>query len=316
MPSAPVAAMPAPQVRIASPDFTRDTDITTSELLQLLDLAGEMKRAPKRFTSALEGQYLALLFEKPSLRTRLTFELAIKQLGGDCVVSSGLIGEREPIKDIARNLDRWVQGIVARVFSHRTVTDLAEWSSVPVVNALCDRYHPCQALADALTIGENFGRYEGLTLTFIGDGNNVAHSLLHTSVRLGMNFRIACPKGYEPDPQIVEEGRAMAPKAEIVVTSDPYEAVAGAHVVYTDVWASMGQESQALERRAIFHPYQVNHDLMQAASPDAIFLHCLPAKRNQETTDEMMESPQSLVFQQAGNRLHTQKALLLMMLGA
>jgi ornithine carbamoyltransferase len=315
MPSAPVAQMPTSPIPIASPDFTRDTDITTTELHHLLDLAAEMKANPKRFTRALEGQYLALLFEKPSLRTRLTFELAIKQLGGDCVVSSGLIGEREPIKDIARNLDRWVQGIVARVFSHRTVTDLAEWSSVPVVNALCDRFHPCQALADALTIGEHFGRWDGLTLTFIGDGNNVAHSLLHTAVRLGMNYRIACPKGYEPDPEVVAEARAMAPKAEIAVTDDAYEAAAGAHVIYTDVWASMGQEAQALERRAIFHPFQVNTELMAEAAKDAIFLHCLPAKRNQETTDEVMESAQSLVFQQAGNRLHTQKALLLMLLG-
>lgn len=316
MPSAPVAQMPTLPIPIASPDFTRDTDISTSELHHLLDLAAEMKSAPKRFTKTLEGQYLALLFEKPSLRTRLTFELAIKQLGGDCVVSSGLIGEREPIKDIARNLDRWVQGIVARVFSHRTVTDLAEWSSVPVVNALCDRFHPCQALADALTIGEHFGRWDGLTLTFIGDGNNVAHSLLHTCVRLGMNYRIACPKGYEPDPDVVAEARGLAPNAEIVVTDDPYAAVEGAHVVYTDVWASMGQESQAIERRAIFHPLQVNSELMAEAAKDAIFLHCLPAKRNQETTDEVMESAQSLVFQQAENRLHTQKALLLMMLGA
>ena len=299
----------------ASPDFTRDTDLTTPELLHLLDLAKAMKRNPKHFAASLSGQYLALLFEKPSLRTRLTFELAIKQLGGDCVVSSGVIGEREPIKDIARNLDRWVQGIVARVFSYRTVAELAVWSSVPVVNALCDRFHPCQALADAMTIGEHFGRWDGLTLAFIGDGNNVAHSLLHTTVRLGMNYRIACPAGYEPDPEIVAEARLLAPQAGIEVTNDPCEATAGAHVIYTDVWASMGQESQALERRAIFHPYQVNTDLMKMAAPDAIFLHCLPAKRNQETTDEVMESPRSLVFQQAENRLHTQKALLLMLLG-
>jgi ornithine carbamoyltransferase len=312
MPYAPVSTL---STAIASPDVTRDTDISASELVALLDLAAEMKAAPKSFTKSLEGRYLALLFEKPSLRTRLTFELAIKQLGGDCVVSSGLIGEREPIKDIARNLDRWVQGIVARVFSHRTVTDLAEWSSVPVVNALCDRFHPCQALADALTIGETFGRHKGLTLAFIGDGNNVAHSLLHTCVRLGMNYRLACPKGYEPDPELVAEARALAPKAEILVTNDAYAAVEGAQVVYTDVWASMGQESQALERRAIFHPFQVNSELMAEAARDAIFLHCLPAKRNQETTDEVMESAQSLVFQQAENRLHTQKALLLMLLG-
>ena len=314
MPSAPIVKMPVSQTTLVSPDFTRDTDLTVAELRHLLELAREMKRNPKRFSTSLAGQYLALLFEKPSLRTRLTFELAIKQLGGDCVVSSGVIGEREPIKDIARNLDRWVQGIVARVFSYRTVTELATWSSVPVVNALCDRFHPCQALADAMTMGEHFGDLSGLTLTFIGDGNNVAHSLLHTVVRLGMNYRIACPPGYEPDPELVAEARLLAPQAEIVVTEDPWAAVAGAHVIYTDVWASMGQEAQALERRAIFHPYQVNTELMKVAASDSIFLHCLPAKRNQETTDEVMESAQSLVFQQAENRLHTQKALLLMLL--
>jgi ornithine carbamoyltransferase len=306
--------MPVHPISLACADFTRDTDVTTDELLRLLDLAGEMKRNPKRFNQALAGQYVALLFEKPSLRTRLTFELAIKQLGGDCVVSSGLIGEREPIKDIARNLDRWVQGIVARVFSHKTITELAQWSSAPVVNALCDRFHPCQALADALTIGEHFGSWDGLTLAFVGDGNNVAHSLLHTCVRLGMNWRIACPKGYEPDAELVAEARRMAPQAEIVVTNDPHEAVAGAHAVYTDVWASMGQEEQAIERRAVFHPYQVNTDLMKSAARNAVFMHCLPAKRQQETTDEVMESKQSVVFDQAENRLHTQKALLLLLL--
>ncbi len=310
----PVAKIPVGPVSLGCEDFTRDTDVTEQELLSLLDLAAEMKRNPKRFSASLSGQYLALLFEKPSLRTRLTFELAIKQLGGDCVVSTGLIGEREPLKDIARNLDRWVQGIVARVFSHRTITELAEWSSVPVVNALCDRFHPCQALADALTIGEHFGRWEGLTMAFVGDGNNVAHSLLHTAVRLGMNYRLACPKGYEPDAEIVAEARRLAPDAEIVVTNDAFAAVDGVDVIYTDVWASMGQEAQAIERRAVFHPYQVNAELMKAASPGAIFLHCLPAKRQQETTDDVMESKQSLVFQQAENRLHTQKALLLMLL--
>lgn len=316
MPSAPVAQMPVHPISLSCADFTRDTDVTTDELLRLLDLAGEMKRNPKRFTQALAGQYVALLFEKPSLRTRLTFELAIKQLGGDCVVSSGLIGEREPIKDIARNLDRWVQGIVARVFSHKTITELAQWSSAPVVNALCDRFHPCQALADALTIGEHFGSWAGLTLAFVGDGNNVAHSLLHTCVRLGMNWRIACPKGYEPDAELVAEARRLAPQAEIVVTNDPFEAVDGVHAVYTDVWASMGQEDQAIERRAVFHPYQVNTDLMKAAARNAVFMHCLPAKRQQETTDEVMESKQSVVFDQAENRLHTQKALLMLLLQA
>ncbi|BDC50387.1 ornithine carbamoyltransferase, catabolic [Bryobacterales bacterium F-183] len=314
MASAPVAQMPMNPISLGCSDFTRDTDVTTQELLHLLDLASEMKRNPRRFATSLSGRYAALLFEKPSLRTRLTFELAMKQLGGDSVTSAGLIGEREPLKDIARNLDRWVHGIVARVFTHRTITELAQWSKVPVVNALCDKFHPCQALADVLTVREHFGYTDGLTLAFIGDGNNVAHSLLHTCVRLGMNFRLACPKNYEPDAELVAEARAMAPKAEIVITNDPYEAVDGAHAVYTDVWASMGQEAEAIERRAIFHAYQVNSELMAAAAKNAVFMHCLPAKRQQETTDDVMESPQSVVFDQAENRLHTQKALLLTLL--
>ena len=307
--------MPPPHGRLAKTDFTSDLDVSAAELRGLLDLAAEVKRTPGRFSQALSGQYLALLFEKPSLRTRITFELAVKQLGGDSVLSAGLIGEREPIKDIARTLDRWVQGIVARVFSHQTVVELARWSSVPVINALCDRFHPCQALADMLTIKEKLGSWRGLTLAFAGDGNNVAHSLVLTAVRLGMNYRIACPKGYEPDPELIALARSMAPSSEILVTHDPEEAVTGAHAVYTDVWASMGQEAQALDRRAVFHQYQVNSGLMELADPAAIFLHCLPAKRNQETTDEVMESPCSAVFDQAENRLHTQKALLLQLLG-
>ncbi|HEY3743817.1 MAG TPA: ornithine carbamoyltransferase [Bryobacteraceae bacterium] len=303
--------------RIAARDYTRDLDVTDAELRALLDLAADMKQTPRRYASALQGRYLALLFEKPSLRTRVTFELAIKQLGGDSILSTGLIGEREPIKDIARNLDRWTDGIVARVFSHRTILDLAEWSSVPVVNALCDRYHPCQALADMLTIEEKLGRVEGRTLAFIGDGNNVAHSLMSSCARLGMNFRLACPDGYDPDAALVEESRVIAANhgTSISTMRDPVEAVSGADAVYTDVWASMGQESQAIERRAIFQPYQVNEALMAHANTNAIFMHCLPAKRNQETTDAVMESPQSVVFDQAENRLHTQKALLLMLVG-
>ena len=308
---------PPSTTRIAARDYTRDLDVTDLELRALLDLAADMKRSPRRYSSALQGRYLALLFEKPSLRTRVTFELAIKQLGGDSVLSSGLIGEREPIKDIARNLDRWTDGIVARVFSHRTILDLAEWSSVPVVNALCDKYHPCQALADMLTIREHLDHWDGRTLAYIGDGNNVAHSLMSSAARLSMNFRLACPDGYEPDSTLVEEARVIASRngVTIEVTKDPLAAAAGADAIYTDVWASMGQEAQALDRRAIFQPYQVNETLMAKARSSAIFMHCLPAKRNQETTDGVMESAQSVVFDQAENRLHTQKALLLMMLG-
>lgn len=303
--------------KISAQNLTRDLDLSVEELRYLLDLTHQMKRAPRRFAQALTGRYIALLFEKPSLRTRLTFELAIKQLGGDCVVNGGLIGDREPLKDVARNLDRWTQGIVARTFSQQTVDDLAHWSRVPVINALSDLYHPCQALADVFTIEEQFGSLPGLKVAFVGDGNNVAHSLMLCSARLGMHFAIASPDGYEPEPEIVQQARkfAAAHRTEVQLTHNPAEAVSDAHVVYTDVWASMGQEHEVTERKFRFGPYQVNAALIAKARPDAVFLHCLPAKRDQEVTDAVLESPQSVVFDQAENRLHTQKALLHMLLG-
>jgi ornithine carbamoyltransferase len=302
--------------KMAASDFTQDLDLTVHELHTLLDLSSQIKRNPTRFARALSGRYVALLFEKPSLRTRITFELAVKQLGGDSILSTGLIAEREPLKDVARNLDRWTNGIVARTFMQKTVDDLAKWSGVPVINALSDLYHPCQALADVLTVKEHFGKWKGLKLTFIGDGNNVAHSLMLTCSRLGMDFALGYPPGYDPNNDIVAEANELAAEfgTEITITHDPHEAVKGAHAVYTDVWASMGQESEAIERRAKFQPYQVNEDLMAGARNEAIFMHCLPAKRNQETTDAVMESEQSVVFDQAENRLHVQKALLLMLL--
>jgi ornithine carbamoyltransferase len=304
--------------RMSAGDFTQDLDLSHDELLALLDLSAQVKRNPTRFARALTGRYAALLFEKPSLRTRITFELAVKQLGGDSILSNGLIAEREPIKDVARNLDRWTTVIVARTFTQRTVQDLAKYASVPVINALSDLYHPCQALADVLTIKEKFGKWRGLKLAFVGDGNNVAHSLMLTATRLGMDCALACPVGYEPNAAILEETRGLAAQfnTTIAITNVAEHAVEGAHAVYTDVWASMGQEAEAIERRARFQPYQVNEHLMGRAKPEAIFMHCLPAKRNQETTDTVMESPQSVVFDQAENRLHVQKALLLMLLGA
>ncbi|MBS1876169.1 MAG: ornithine carbamoyltransferase [Acidobacteria bacterium] len=303
--------------RMNANDFTQDLDLSVDELHSLLDLSAQVKRNPTRFARALTGRYAALLFEKPSLRTRITFELAVKQLGGDSILSTGLIGEREPIKDVARNLDRWTNLIVARTFTQRTVQDLAKYSSVPVINALSDLYHPCQALADVLTVKEKFGKWRGLKLTFVGDGNNVAHSLMLTCTRLGMDFALACPSGYEPNPEVVATAQKLAAEhgTTILVTNDAAEGVQGSHVVYTDVWASMGQESEAIERRARFQPYQVNEELMEKAESDAIFMHCLPAKRNQETTDGVIESAQSVVFDQAENRLHAQKALMLMLLG-
>ncbi len=314
----PVKRMPAPKTlpRIAATDFTRDLDISQDELLALLELTQQLKSSPSRFRAALAGKYITLLFEKPSLRTRFTFELAAKQLGGDAVLSVGPIGDREPLKDVARNLDRWTNAIVARVFSQNTIDDLAHWSSVPVINALSDRFHPCQALADVFTMHERFGDVRGLKMAFVGDGNNVANSLMLASLRLGMNFSIATPAGYEPDAEIVSQAEALAAVAggQLVITNDTREAVRGAQAVYTDVWASMGQEHEKEQRLADFAPYQVNTALFDHAAPEAIFLHCLPAKRGEEVNDEVIESSHSAVFDQAENRLHVQKALLLMLL--
>ena len=302
--------------KISGSDLLRDLDLTDEELLSLLDLAAEVKRSPTFFGQALAGKSIALLFEKPSLRTRLTFELAIRELGGSSVFVDGPIGLREPLKDIARNLDRWVNGIVARVFSHQTVDDLARWSSVPVINALSDAYHPCQALADVQTVRERFGTFAGLKMAFVGDGNNVAQSLMLTSLRLGMDFALACPEGYLPNPDVVAQaaGVAAISGASLAITHDLAAALGGAHAIYTDVWTSMGQEQEAMERRKAFHDYQVNDELMAMARPEALFMHCLPAKRGEEVSDSVMESRQSAVFDQAENRLHAQKALLLMML--
>ena len=309
-------AAPGPILKCSSPDLLRDLDLTSDELHYLLNLAADVKRSPRDYARALEGKSVALLFEKPSLRTRLTFEIAMKQMGGGSVFCDGPIGVREPLKDVARNLDRWVEGIVARVFSQATVEGLAEWSSVPVINALSDAYHPCQALADVQTIRERFGALEGLKLTFVGDGNNVAHSLMLTAMRLGMDFALACPEGYMPNPDVVmqAEGLAAVSGARLTITHDPAQALEDAHAVYTDVWTSMGQEQESNERKRAFHPYQVNDELLAGARPEAVFMHCLPAKRGEEVTDSVMESKQSVVFDQAENRLHAQKALLLMML--
>jgi ornithine carbamoyltransferase len=311
--------MPAPKAlpKIAAGDFTRDLDASQDELFALLDLTQQLKSNPSRFSKALTARYITLLFEKPSLRTRLTFELAIKQLGGDAILSVGPIAEREPLKDVARNLDRWTNAIVARTFSQSTIDDLARWSNVPVINALSDRFHPCQALADVFTLQERFGDVRGLKLAFVGDGNNVAHSLMLSALRLGMHFSLAAPAGYEPDAEIVAQAEALAAVTggELFITHDASQAVDGAQAVYTDVWASMGQEHEKAKRLADFSPYQVNSALLEQAAPEAIFLHCLPAKRGEEVADEVIESSQSAVFDQAENRLHVQKALLLMLLG-
>jgi ornithine carbamoyltransferase len=305
---------PVPHARVIT--LRHDLDLSVEQLTSLLDLSEQVKQSRPRFAAALKGRYLALLFEKPSLRTRMTFELAIKQLGGDCVTQMGMIGEREPLADVARNLARWTDAIVARTYSQQTIDELARWSSLPVINALSDLYHPCQALADVFTLREHFGRVRGLKLAYVGDGNNVAHSLMLCCARLGIHMSVATPSGYEPQPfiiqQAIELGRASG--ATVEITNDAATAVRNAHAIYTDVWASMGQEHEADERKRIFHPYQVNEALLEKARKDTLFMHCLPAKRGLEVTDAVVESPQSVVFDQAENRLHVQKAALLMLL--
>jgi ornithine carbamoyltransferase len=297
-------------------NFRHDLDPSVEQLNAILDLTKEVKQGRARFAAALKGRYAALLFEKPSLRTRMTFELAMKQLGGDVVTQTGMIGEREPLKDVARNLGRWTDVIVARTFSQQTVDQLAQWSGLPVINALTDLYHPCQALADMFTLKEKFGRLRGLKLAYVGDGNNVAHSLMLCCARLGMNMAVATPAGYGPKTSVIAQAIELAriSGARIEVMTDPVNAVENAHAIYTDVWTSMGQEAEAEERTKLFAPYQVNEILLSLARPDSLFMHCLPAKRGQEVTDEVMESAQSVAFDQAENRLHVQKAILLMLL--
>ena len=307
------------QMLSVSPDLLTGTEWSAAHVRELFRLATLVKAHPERYKSALAGRSFAMIFEKPSLRTRVTFEVGIAGMGGTPVYldhADTHLGDRESVPDVARCLSRWVHGIVARVFSQEALEVLAEYASVPVINALSDVYHPCQSLCDFFTLEEKFGSARGLKFAYVGDGNNVCHSLMIAGARVGAHLRIATPAGYEPDPAIVASARldATATEGTIELFRAPEEAVAGAQAVYTDVWASMGQESEAEARAAIFAPYQVNTKLMSQAASDAVFLHCLPAHRGSEVTDEVMESPRSIVFDEAENRLHVQKAILLMLL--
>lgn len=307
------------QEQLSCHDLVTDFDLTGCDLKLIFDLAKRVKSAPGDYARALAGKQLALIFEKPSLRTRVTFEVGMTSMGGFVTYldhSKPRLGERESIKDVARNLDRWVDGIVARTYSHHAVEELAENASIPVINALTDLLHPCQAIGDFFTLEEKFGDLKRMTLAFVGDGNNVCHSLMLTGAKLGVTVRAATPSGFEPRKEIVEAARTAGEEtgARIELYRDPLEAVAGAQAVYTDVWASMGQEFAAHLRTQVFAPYQVNENLMNAASSGAAFLHCLPAHRGQEVTDAVIDSPRSLVYDQAENRLHVQKALLLLLL--
>jgi ornithine carbamoyltransferase len=305
-------------------DFLSILDLSYFDLEQLLHVSGQMKadrrlgkQAPS--ASALAGLHVALLFEKPSLRTRSTFEIAIHELGGDTLHLPAALaqGTREPLQDVARNLERWVRALVIRTFGQEKAATLAAAGrNLHVINALTDQEHPCQALADAFTMRERWGDCRGRTIAFVGDGNNVATSLAQVACMLGVTFHIASPLGYElPDAVVDQVVRVARHGATISRFTDPRRAVAGADAVYTDVWASMGEEAEAAERRRIFAPYQVNGDLMAAAGHHAMFMHCLPAHRGEEVTSDVIDSPASVVFDQAENRLHTQKALLSMLVG-
>ena len=290
-------------------------DLSLGETEFLLALGLRIKAHPADFRDALHGRTLVTVFQKPSLRTRVTFEVGMGQLGGRVIHLSpdeiGL-GRREAIKDVARNLSRWVDAIMARVNAHSEVAELARYASVPVINGLSDFEHPCQALGDLMTLLEHLGPLAGKTLAWVGDGNNVLHSLIYTCTRLGVRLRIATPPHYLPSADVL--ATAVFEGAQVVVTHDPREAVAGADAVYTDVWTSMGQEAQAETRRRVFQPYQVNEELMEAAGTKALFMHCLPAHRGEEVTDAVIDSSRSIVYDQAENRLHIQKAILLALL--
>ena len=304
-------------------DFIAITDYTSEEIQGMLDLSVCLKKERQAGENApiLKGKVLAMIFQKPSLRTRVSFDMAMRQLGGDALYLSpneiGL-GKREAISDIARVLSGYVDILMARVFDHQHVVELARWSSIPVVNGLSDYNHPCQALGDALTIHEKFGSLKGLNVVFIGDGNNVAVSLLHICAKLGANFTIASPEGYGLNPKALELGRQIAAQTgtEIRTLRDPHQAVKNANVIYTDTWTSMGQEEETQRREAVFPPYQVNVQLVGEAAEDVIVMHCLPAHRGQEITDEVADGPHSVLFPQAHNRMHAQKAILARLLGA
>jgi ornithine carbamoyltransferase len=301
-------------------DICALADLAPSQVHAVLELAARIKARPGDFHSALAHRQMALFFEKASLRTRVTFEVAINTLGGQAIFfdqTNSPLGQRESLCDVARNLERWVDVIVLRTFSHETVVEMAEHARIPVINALSDQEHPCQALADLLSLEEHLGPLSNLRIAYVGDGNNVAHSLLLAAAHVGMDIAIATPAGYEPNADVVARAREIAAEtgSDIILTKDAIAAVSGADAVYTDVWTSMGHEDEAEHRAKVFAPFQVSSELMVHAADHAVFMHCLPAHRGEEVTAEVLDGPQSIVFDQAENRLHVQKALLLLLLG-
>ena len=293
--------------------------LTTADIHTIYDTAKALKANRGNHGEPLRGKQLAMIFEKDSLRTRFTFEIGMRELGGGATFldhRDARLGSRESIKDMARNLERWVHGIVARTFKHRAVEELAAQCGIPVINGLSDFLHPCQALTDFFTLTERWGDVSGKRFCYVGDGNNTCHSLIYTAVKLGAHITVCSPQGYEPNARVVNEAMRSAAEtgSEIVITNDPREGPAGADAVYTDVWASMGQEDEIEERNALFADYQVSEEMMEVAGPDALFLHCLPAHRGAEVTAGVMDGPRSIVYDIAENRLHVQKAIMTLLI--
>jgi ornithine carbamoyltransferase len=305
---------------LAAPSFVSNDLLTGAEwspahTRELLHLTADIKAHPEPYAETLRGRFIALIFEKPSLRTRVTFEVGIQSMGGNVVFldhTQARLGERESIADVARNLERWVHGIVARVYEQRVLEEMAASAGIPVINALSDKFHPCQALADYFTLEEKFGALKGFKLAYVGDGNNVCHSLIYLAARLGVHLRIATPADYAPDASVLADSKRVAKetKAKIDLFTDPQEAVEGVQAVYTDAWTSMGFEAETKVRNEIFKAYQVNRKLMRLAGPDAVFMHCLPAHRGYEVTAEVLDGPKSVVLDQSENRMYVQKAIL------
>lgn len=294
-------------------------DYSSAEILSLIDLADKLKKEKGQLRQDLKGKSVALVFQKPSNRTRVSFEVGVYELGGYCLYLGPEeinLGKRESTPDVAKTLSRYVHCIVARVFDNQDIVQLAKYADVPVINALCDLYHPCQALADIQTIREKFGKLKGLTLAYVGDGNNVFHSLMNACAKVGMNVRFASPKGYDPNSNIVKRSMQVAKENKCVIelSRDSKQALKGANIVYTDVWVSMGQEAETKQRIKDFRGYQINADLVKQADKDYIFMHCLPAHRGLEVTADVIDDKHSVIFDQAENRLHAQKAVLLYLL--
>ena len=310
----------AAAARLAGEDLCSIADLSSGEVRAIVKLGHDLKLNPRDYRHALDARQMVLMFEKASLRTRLSFETGINTMGGNAIFfdqTNSPLGERESVSDVARNVERWVDVIVLRTYAHDTITEMAANSRVPVINALSDFEHPCQALADFMTLEEHFGTVAGLNFTYVGDGNNVCHSLMLTGAQLGANVTVATPRGYSPDIEIVTRAREIAEQngCEVKLLQDPQAAAENADAVYTDVCVSMGMEHESTKRAPIFRPFQVNEALMAKASDKAVFMHCLPARRNAEVTDAVLDGPQSIVFDQAENRMHAQKALLLLLLG-